>query len=75
MRNCVFLASAATLEMSISVGRLMSDRVLDRRFVAFSHNTIRGAAGAAIFNAELLMPPDIFSRETLKLPARRQREN
>ena len=41
--------------MSITIGRLMRDRVLDYRFVALSHNTIRGAAGAAILNAELLI--------------------
>jgi aspartate-semialdehyde dehydrogenase len=41
--------------MSVTVGRLFSDRVLDYRFVALSHNTIRGAAGAAILNAELLV--------------------
>jgi aspartate-semialdehyde dehydrogenase len=40
--------------MSVTVGRIMPDRVLDFRFVALSHNTIRGAAGAAILNAELL---------------------
>ena len=41
--------------MSISVGRLMADSVFDYRFVALGHNTIRGAAGAAILNAELLV--------------------
>ena len=41
--------------MSVTVGRLYPDRVLDFRFVALSHNTIRGAAGAAILNAELLV--------------------
>jgi aspartate-semialdehyde dehydrogenase len=41
--------------MSVTVGRLQPDRVLDYRFVALSHNTIRGAAGAAILNAELLI--------------------
>ena len=41
--------------MSISVGRLMPDSVFDCRFVVLSHNTIRGAAGAAILNAELLV--------------------
>ena len=40
--------------MTITVGRLFPDRVLDYRFVVLSHNTIRGAAGAAILNAELL---------------------
>jgi aspartate-semialdehyde dehydrogenase len=41
--------------MSVTVGRLFADQVLDYRFVALSHNTIRGAAGAAILNAELLV--------------------
>lgn len=41
--------------MSVTVGRLMRDTVLDYRFVALSHNTIRGAAGAAILNAELMI--------------------
>src|SRR5438876_2201992 len=41
--------------MSITVGRLMPDNVLDYRFVVLSHNTIRGAAGAAILNAELML--------------------
>ena len=40
--------------MSVTIGRIAPDRVLDYRFVALSHNTIRGAAGAAILNAELL---------------------
>jgi len=41
--------------MSVSVGRLMRDSVLDYRLIMLSHNTIRGAAGAAILNAELLI--------------------
>jgi aspartate-semialdehyde dehydrogenase len=41
--------------MTITVGRLKADSVFDYRFVALSHNTIRGAAGAAILNAELLI--------------------
>ena len=41
--------------MTITIGRLMPDAVLDYRFVVLSHNTIRGAAGAAILNAELLI--------------------
>jgi len=41
--------------MSVMVGRIMQDNVLDYRFVALGHNTIRGAAGAAILNAELLV--------------------
>jgi aspartate-semialdehyde dehydrogenase len=41
--------------MSVTIGRLQPDNVLDYRFVALSHNTIRGAAGAAILNAELML--------------------
>jgi aspartate-semialdehyde dehydrogenase len=41
--------------MTATVGRLKPDSVLDYRFVVLSHNTIRGAAGAAILNAELLI--------------------
>ena len=41
--------------MTITIGRLLPDSVLDYKFVVLSHNTIRGAAGAAILNAELLI--------------------
>jgi aspartate-semialdehyde dehydrogenase len=41
--------------MSITVGRIAPDSVLDYRLIALGHNTIRGAAGAAILNAELLV--------------------
>ena len=40
--------------MSVSVGRLRPCPVLHYKFVALGHNTVRGAAGAAILNAELL---------------------
>jgi aspartate-semialdehyde dehydrogenase len=40
--------------MSVSVGRLRKCPLLDVRMVALVHNTIRGAAGAALLNAELL---------------------
>lgn len=46
--------------MSITVGRIREDNVLDYRFVALSHNTIRGAAGAAILNAELLIASELL---------------
>jgi aspartate-semialdehyde dehydrogenase len=41
--------------MTITVGRVFPDNVFDYRFVALSHNTVRGAAGCAILNAELLV--------------------
>jgi len=40
--------------MTVSVGRVRTCRVLDVKFVALGHNTIRGAAGAAVLNAELM---------------------
>jgi len=40
--------------MSVSIGRLRPDPIFDLKMVALVHNTIRGAAGAAILNAELL---------------------
>ncbi len=40
--------------MAVTVGRLRECNVLHYRFVGLSHNTIRGAAGGGILNAELL---------------------
>lgn len=40
--------------MAVSVGRVRECPVLSIRFVALGHNTIRGAAGASILNAELM---------------------
>ncbi len=40
--------------MTTAVGRLRKCNVLDWKFTVLSHNTIRGAAGAALLNAELL---------------------
>ncbi len=40
--------------MTATVGRLRPCPVLDWKFTVLSHNTIRGAAGAALLNAELL---------------------
>ncbi|HEX4422809.1 MAG TPA: aspartate-semialdehyde dehydrogenase [Kofleriaceae bacterium] len=39
---------------AVSIGRLRPDTVFDWRFVALSHNTVRGAAGGAVLTAELL---------------------
>ena len=41
--------------MAVSVGRLAEDKFFDIRYVALSHNTVRGAAGGAILMAELLV--------------------
>jgi aspartate-semialdehyde dehydrogenase len=40
--------------MAAFIGRLRPCAVLDYKFVVLSHNTIRGAAGAAVLNAELM---------------------
>jgi aspartate-semialdehyde dehydrogenase len=40
--------------MAVTVGRLRPCGVLDWKFTVLAHNTIRGAAGATILNAELL---------------------
>jgi aspartate-semialdehyde dehydrogenase len=40
--------------MAVSIGRLRSCPVMDYKFVVLGHNTIRGAAGAAVLNAELI---------------------
>jgi aspartate-semialdehyde dehydrogenase len=48
--------------MAVTIGRLREDKVLDYRFVTLSHNTVRGAAGAAILNAELLIAKGLLNR-------------
>jgi aspartate-semialdehyde dehydrogenase len=40
--------------MTVTVGRVREDTILDLRMVALGHNTIRGAAGGSVLNAELL---------------------
>jgi aspartate-semialdehyde dehydrogenase len=41
--------------MAVTVGRLREDNIFHYKFVSLSHNTVRGAAGGAILNAELLV--------------------
>jgi aspartate-semialdehyde dehydrogenase len=41
--------------MASTVGRVREDPVLGMKFVVLGHNTIRGAAGASVLNAELLV--------------------
>jgi len=41
--------------MTVTVGRLRPDPVFDVKFTLLVHNTVRGAAGAALLNAELLL--------------------
>jgi aspartate-semialdehyde dehydrogenase len=46
--------------MAVTVGRLRECPVFDIRFVGLSHNTVRGAAGGGILNAELLAEKGLF---------------
>ena len=41
--------------MGITIGRLREDALFDYKFVALSHNTVRGAAGGGVLSAELLV--------------------
>ena len=47
--------------MTATVGRLRPCGLLDWKFTVLSHNTIRGAAGAALLNAELLMSQGLLA--------------
>jgi aspartate-semialdehyde dehydrogenase len=46
--------------MTVTVGRVRRDAILDLRMVALGHNTIRGAAGGSVLNAELLASTGAF---------------
>ncbi len=47
--------------MTVTVGRVRPDPILDIRMVAMGHNTIRGAAGGSVLNAELLASTGRFA--------------
>ena len=46
--------------MAVTVGRVRGDKLFDLKMEVLVHNTIRGAAGAAILNAELLRARDLL---------------
>ena len=48
--------------MTVTVGRVRDDALFDVKLVAMGHNTIRGAAGASVLNAELLVSTDRVMR-------------
>ncbi|HVT38201.1 MAG TPA: aspartate-semialdehyde dehydrogenase [Gemmatimonadaceae bacterium] len=54
--------------MTVSVGRVREDPILHLRLVAMGHNTVRGAAGGSILNAELLV-------QTGAIPGKKKRES
>jgi len=47
--------------MTVSIGRLRTCPVLGYKFIALGHNTVRGAAGAAVLNAELLVAEGVLA--------------
>ena len=46
--------------MTVTVGRVRKDPILDVKFVALGHNTVRGAAGGSILNAEVLVAQGVI---------------
>jgi aspartate-semialdehyde dehydrogenase len=46
--------------MTVTVGRVRGDSLFDLRLVALGHNTIRGAAGCSVLNAEVLATQGAF---------------
>ncbi len=48
--------------MAVFIGRLRACPVLGYKFVALGHNTVRGAAGAAVLNAELMLSEGLLDR-------------
>jgi aspartate-semialdehyde dehydrogenase len=56
--------------MTVSVGRIRPCEVLDIKFVTLVHNTVRGAAGGAVLNAELLVQEGYLSARRPQATAR-----
>jgi len=52
--------------MATSVGRLRADPLFDYKFLVMGHNTVRGAAGGAILNAELLVAQGYLGGENVR---------
>lgn len=48
---------------AVSIGRLREDAIFDWRFVALSHNTVRGAAGGAVLTAEFLRSENYLTQK------------
>ena len=54
--------------MTVSVGNLRADPMYDARFNVLVHNTVRGAAGAALLNAELLAAKGFLAAQPVTTP-------
>ncbi len=48
--------------MATVVGRIREDPIMDFKFLVLGHNTIRGAAGASVLNAELLYKKELIKQ-------------
>ncbi len=59
--------------MAVVVGRIRPCRIFDFKLTILSHNTVRGAAGAAILNAELLAKKGYLTRKHRAAVARAKR--
>jgi len=53
--------------MAVSIGRLRACPILHSKCVALSHNTICGAAGGSLLNAELCVKKGVYSIESARL--------
>jgi aspartate-semialdehyde dehydrogenase len=49
--------------MTVTVGRVRSDPILDLRLVALAHNVVRGAAGGSVLNAEVLAAQGLLATD------------
>ena len=52
--------------MTVTVGRLRACPILGYKFFVLGHNTVRGAAGAAVLNAELLVAEGVLAAPALR---------
>ncbi len=52
--------------MTVTVGRLRTCPILGYKFFALGHNTVRGAAGAAVLNAELLVAEGVLAAPAVR---------
>jgi aspartate-semialdehyde dehydrogenase len=53
--------------MATVIGRLRPDPLFDYKFLVLGHNTIRGAAGGSLLNAELLVAQGYLGQEAATL--------
>jgi aspartate-semialdehyde dehydrogenase len=52
--------------MTVTIGRLRPCPILGYKFFVLGHNTVRGAAGAAVLNAELLVAEGVLAAPALR---------